>query len=218
MLERGEVARTIQAPVRIDALRHLVDGELDGVRRAGPWAFSAEWLAGLESDLRARLVDADPLDPGIAPPSEAWAPEVLPLLQLELRGAKLYLPGATATLTGREADASTLERELAAAGVKATKVEDAELARFLEATGRLVRLGDGYAIGRGGFEVARDVLLAECRTEGGITLARFRDLAGTGRRDAQLLLERFDADGLTRRDGDRRVLRRAAAARDRESS
>ncbi len=42
-----------------------------------------------------------------------------------------------------------------------------------------------------------------------ITLARFRDLAGVGRRDAQLLLERMDVDGLTRRLGDRRVLRRA---------
>jgi selenocysteine-specific elongation factor len=91
-------------------------------------------------------------------------------------------------------------------------VEDDELARFLEARGRLVRLGDGYAIGAGSFDVARDVLLTECRGEGAITLARFRDLVGVGRRDAQLLLERFDADGLTRREGDRRVLRRRAAS------
>ena len=47
---------------------------------------------------------------------------------------------------------------------------------------------------------------------GEITLSRFRDLAGVGRRDAQLLLERMDVDGLTRRIGDRRVLRRAARA------
>ena len=87
---------------------------------------------------------------------------------------------------------------------------DDELARFLEASGRLVRLGDGYAIGAGAFEVAKDVLLTECRATGEISLGRFRDLVGTGRRDAQLLLERFDADGLTRRDGERRVLRRAA--------
>ena len=45
---------------------------------------------------------------------------------------------------------------------------------------------------------------------GEITLSRFRDLAAVGRRDAQLLLERMDVDGLTRRVGDRRVLRRAA--------
>jgi hypothetical protein len=53
-------------------------------------------------------------------------------------------------------------------------------------------------------------VLVECAAEGGITLGRFRDLVGTGRRDAQLLLERLDADGVTRRVGDRRVARRAA--------
>src|SRR4029450_2844490 len=43
-----------------------------------------------------------------------------------------------------------------------------------------------------------------------ITLAGFRDALGVSRRHAQLLLERYDADGLTRRVGDERVLRRAA--------
>jgi selenocysteine-specific elongation factor len=76
-----------------------------------------------------------------------------------------------------------------------------------------VRLGDGYAVGAEAFEVARDVVIVECAAEGGITLARFRDLVGTGRRDAQLLLERLDADGVTRRVGERRVLRRAATPR-----
>jgi hypothetical protein len=33
---------------------------------------------------------------------------------------------------------------------------------------------------------------------------------GISRRTAQLLLERYDADGLTRRVGEERVLRRAA--------
>ena len=74
-----------------------------------------------------------------------------------------------------------------------------------------MRLGDGYVVGAEAFEVARDVVVVECAAEGGITLARFRDLVGTGRRDAQLLLERLDADGVTRRDGERRVLRRDAA-------
>ena len=132
-------------------------------------------------------------------------------MPLERRGSKLYLPGSVATLDGRAAEAEELEGELERAGVRATKVDDDELARFLEARGRLVRLGDGHAIGADAFEVARDVVLVECAAEGGITLARFRDLVGTGRRDAQLLLERLDADGVTRRAGERRVLRRAAA-------
>jgi hypothetical protein len=60
--------------------------------------------------------------------------------------------------------------------------------------------------------VARDLVTAECGAAGEVTLARFRDLAGVGRRDAQLLLERLDVDGVTRRLGDRRVLRRGRAS------
>jgi selenocysteine-specific elongation factor len=111
---------------------------------------------------------------------------------------------------GREHDVEALERALAEAGVRAIAVDDDALARYLEARGALVRLGGGHAIGAQAFEVVRDVLLSEARAAGEITLARYRDLLGVGRRDAQLLLERFDADGVTRRIGDRRVLRRAA--------
>ena len=77
-------------------------------------------------------------------------------------------------------------------------MEDAELARFLERDGRLVRLGDGWAVSAAAYERARTLVVAECETAGEIALARFRDLAGCGRRDAQLLLERLDADGVTR--------------------
>ena len=211
LLAAGDVAATIHAPVRLESLRHLVDDELAGVEREGPWVFSAAWLAELEDDLRARIAAADPIDPGVPVPSDPWAADVLSRVQLERRGSKLYLPGSVATLDGRAAEVEALEAELGGAGAHATKVDDDELARFLEARGRLVRLGDGYVIGAGAFEVARDVVLVECAAAGAITLARFRDLVGTGRRDAQLLLERLDADGVTRRVGERRVLRRAAA-------
>jgi selenocysteine-specific elongation factor len=209
-LARGEV--TVHAPVHVDSLRHVLDGEPEDVERAGAWAFSRAWLDELEHELHAGIAAADPIDPGIAPPSEPWAADVVPLLPFELRGAKLYEPGATASLGAREADAREFERELAEAGMRATKVEDDELARYLEAHGTLVRLGVEHAISRDAYEQARDALLTECGTNGDIVLARFRDLVGTGRRDAQLMLERFDRDGLTRRVGDRRVLRRSAGA------
>jgi selenocysteine-specific elongation factor len=212
LLERGDAAATVHAPVRAESLRYVLDGEPQGVERAGAWVFSRAWLAGLEADVRARIAAADPIDPGVSLPADEWASDIVPLLPFERRGSKLYLPGAVPVLGGRDADAAALEERLASAGVRATKVEDDELVRFLEAQGRLVRLGDGYAIGMDAFEAARDVLLTECRAEGGITLARFRDLVGTGRRDAQLILERLDADGVTRRAGDRRVLRRTATA------
>jgi hypothetical protein len=216
LVERGDVAATVHAPVLVESLRYTLDGDdrdaerRPGLTHAGPWIFSSAWLDELEGDLRLRIAAADPVDPGVSPPSEPWAADVVPLLSLERRGAKLYLPGSSASLGPREAEAAALERELSAAGVRATKLEDSELGRFLEAKGRLVRLGDGYAIGADAYEVARDVVETECRASGRITLARFRDLVGTGRRDAQLLLERLDADGLTRRVDDARVLRRAA--------
>jgi selenocysteine-specific elongation factor len=210
LLERGDVAATIYAPVRVESLRFVLDGEPEGVVRAGPWAFSAEWLKEFEQELRVGLEAADPIDPGITPPSAPWTSDVLQLVPFERRGSRLYLPGTEASLGERAGEADVLERELAAAGVRATKVDEDELTRFLETGGRLVRLGDGYAIGADAYEIAKGVMLDECRATGEITLARFRDLAGIGRRDAQLLLERFDQDGLTRRIGDRRVLRRAA--------
>ena len=212
LLERGDVGATVHSPVRVESLRYVLDGDPDGVERAGPWIFSAVWLADLEADVRARIAAADPIDPGAPLPPDPWALDIVPLLPFERRGSRLYLPGAVPALGGREADASALEEQLASGGMRATRVEDDELTRFLEARGSLVRLGDGYAIGADAFEVARDVLVRECRVEGGITLARFRDLVGTGRRDAQLILERLDADGVTRRAGERRVLRRTAAA------
>ena len=92
------------------------------------------------------------------------------------------------------------------------KVDDAELAAFLEREGKLVRVGDGLAVGRVAYERARALVAEEAAREGRIALARFRDLAGISRRPAQLLLERMDADGVTRRVGDDRVLRRKGGA------
>lgn len=190
--QRGE--RAVHEPV-------LVDGE---------WRFSDEWLEELRARLAGEIAAADPLDPGATAPVEPWARAVLPRLPFERRGSRLYLPGAGPSLGGREADATALEAELeAAAG--AVKVADAELARFLERAGRLVRLGDGYAVSPAAYERARQLVVEECGSAGRIALARFRDLAGCGRRDAQLLLERLDADGVTRRVGDARVLRRVRA-------
>ncbi|HET9938708.1 MAG TPA: SelB C-terminal domain-containing protein, partial [Gaiella sp.] len=191
---------------------------LDAVRVADGWAFSDAWLeetaAHVTQRLEARAEEA-PLEPGLPSAAllpEPWATAVLPLLPVERRGASVVLPGAAASLGARGVAAAELEATLASSGLVATKVEDAELARFLEADGRLVRLGDGYAVASGAYEVARDLVTAECGAAGEITLARFRDLAGVGRRDAQLLLERLDVDGVTRRIGDRRVLRRGRSS------
>ena len=106
LLARGDVASTIAAPVRIESLRFVHDGELNGVERAGQWAFSAAWLAAYEDDLRVRIAAADPIDPGVPLPADPWADDVLPRLPFERRGSKLYLLGAEPRLEGREAEAT----------------------------------------------------------------------------------------------------------------
>ncbi len=209
LVERGEIAATIYAPVRAESIRHLVDGTHEST---GDWLYAEAWLDELCDDLRRRIAAADPLDPGVAAPAEPWAAQIVPLLGLERRGSRLYLAGTVESLVDREQDVAALQQLLAESGIAATKIDDPALARVLERQGRLVRLGDTYVIGSDAYARARDALVGECEAAGDIALGRFRDLVGTGRRDAQLLLERFDVDGVTRRIGDRRVLRRAAAS------
>ena len=188
--------RSIHEPV-------LVDGE---------WQYSDEWLAELRVPSSTSALDtADPLDPGVDAPTEPWAKDVLARLPFERRGSKLYLADRAPSLGDRAPAAAALEAELEDASPAAVKVEDAELARFLEREGKLVRLGDGYAISAAAYERARALVVEECESAGRIALARFRDLAGCGRRDAQLVLERLDADGVTRRVRDERRLARRPA-------
>jgi selenocysteine-specific elongation factor len=193
-----------------------LDEGLDAVEHAGEWHFSKEWLDHAQREARTRLTlraEAAPLDPGLPTgdllAGAPWGDAILPLLELEVRGGKAYLPGTAAGLGERAAEAEALEARLVDAGFTPTAVDDAELARFLEDEGRLVRVGDGLAVGIAAYEDAKQALVDECRRTGTITLARFRDLLGISRRPAQLLLERFDTDGLTRRVGDERVLRRS---------
>ena len=190
---------------------------LGKLAHAGEWFFAPEWLDEVRARVHERLAEraeTSPLDPGLPLaqllPAGPWAAAVAPLLEVERRGTKAYLPGATARLGEHEQAAAALEAELAAAGADAIKVEDRALAAFLEEQDRLVRVGDGFAVGAEAYGAAWKALLEECEGAGRITLARFRDLAGNSRRSAQLILERFDADGLTRRVGDERVLRRRA--------
>jgi selenocysteine-specific elongation factor len=183
---------------------------LASLRSAGEHYFSEAWLDELRRGVRERLVaraESSPLDPGLPLaellPAEPWTQHVLNLLGVERRGAKAYLPGATAALGAREDAAAELVAQLGSEEI--AKVDDKQLAAFLEDEGRLRRVGDGFAVSTALYDRGRETL-AELDE---ITIAAFRDALGVGRRTAQLLLERYDADGLTLRRGDVRVLRRA---------
>ncbi len=221
VLGRGDpeeiVRALVHAPVataELQARGVLAPAELarglTAVRAAGEHVFSDEWLTELRASVRERLAAraaANPLDPGVALaellPPEPWTPHVLNLLEVERRGAKAYLPGATAALGERAQAASELEARLSQEEI--AKVDDKQLAAFLEETGRLRRVGDGFAVSTALYD--RGLALLPGLEQ--ITIAAFRDALGVGRRTAQLLLERYDADGLTLRRGDVRVLRRA---------
>jgi selenocysteine-specific elongation factor len=224
-LERGdpeEVVRAlVHAPVtgaELQARGLLAPSELArglaAVQATGGVYFSREWLDELRTLVRERLVErarTNPLEPGLPLaellPAEPWAASVANLLGVERRAGKAYLPGTAAALGDRADAASALEAQLASSD--SVRVADRALAAFLEEQGKLVRVGDGLAVSPQLYARGRDML----RTLDPITIAAFRDALGVSRRTAQLLLERFDADGLTRRVGDRRVLRRSAAPR-----
>ena len=182
---------------------------LSSLHSSGDYFFSEAWLAETRARAQERLAArsaSSPLDPGLPLaellPNEPWAPSVLSLLDVERRGAKAYLPGATAALGERAEAAAELESQLAHEEI--AKVDDSQLAAFLEEEGRIRRVGDGYAVS----PALYDRGLAVLPSLNAITLAAFRDALGVGRRTAQLLLERYDADGLTLRRGDVRTLRR----------
>ena len=181
---------------------------LAAVESAGDWFFAPEWLEEQRTAVRERLAErasSSPLDPGIPLgellPHEPWAPAVLQLLHVERRDGKAYAPGAAPQLGDQAAAAAELEARLAKEDL--VRVDDRNLAGFLEDRGTLKRVGDGFAVSAALYERGREALPALSP----ITLAGFRDALGISRRTAQLLLERYDADGLTLRVGDERRLR-----------
>jgi selenocysteine-specific elongation factor len=231
LLEGGDAKAILMAlarePTTAAALRargiltaaELGEG-LAALAQTDNWYFRREWLAEQQEEVATRLAEraaATPLDPGIPLaelyPGKPWAAAIVRVLDVEQRGGSVYLPGARASLIDREDEAERLEAALAQAGPAGMPIADRELARFLEAAGRLVRLGHGHAVSPAAYARAREAVVEECEREGSIELARFRDLLGISRRPAQLLLERLDADGVTRRMGDVRVLRRAGQRR-----
>jgi hypothetical protein len=170
---------------------------------------SRRWLdearARADAILAARASELDPGLPASALLGDArWAPAIADLLGFEADRGKLYRPGRR-TSPARQHD--ELDARLLESGLKPIAV-DGTLARQLERDGRLVRLGNGLAIGPKAYREFERALLAESEEHGTVTLASFRDRAGVSRRVAQLVLERFDADRITLRVGDERRLRR----------
>jgi selenocysteine-specific elongation factor len=153
-------------------------------RRHGP---SRDVLARLE-----RLARGEPDPPAPAP-----------------RPAPEGHPAAPAPLTPA---ARELEDRLRASGHEPPRLAElgdaADHLPALRAAGRAVRAGRDLHYHPEVLDGLRERVVALGERHGSVTIAQLRDDLGTTRRYAQALLEHFDAQRVTRRDGDAHVLRR----------
>jgi selenocysteine-specific elongation factor len=190
------------SPVRLDHARAAL---LDAARAADAVPRSAAVLAAA-----ARL---DPA--GATPVLEALVAEG----QLERRQGG-YLAAGTAhadPLGSRLLE--LLERDgLAPRGIDALAADagaDPDRARTgldrLAARGAVTRVKPGLYYHPAALERAQAEVVALCERDGAATIAGLRDRLGTSRKYAQALLEHLDSARVTRREGDRHVLRRPAA-------
>ncbi len=141
---------------------------------------------------------------------------VLPALGgIELRAAALtsgvaadgWAPHLTAAQR-RAADEAVATLE--AGGAAPPRLDlDAELLGYLAGEGRVVDCGDGVVLGARAFEAAREAAAAALRDRGPLSLGELRDALGTNRRAAQQIMETLDRLGVTRREGETRVLAEA---------
>jgi selenocysteine-specific elongation factor len=82
-----------------------------------------------------------------------------------------------------------------------------EMVRALAQRGDIVRVGDDIAFTKDAYESAVAMVRDVISNSGSITVAQLRDRMGASRRPVLALLEHLDAQRVTRRVGDTRVLR-----------
>ncbi len=128
--------------------------------------------------------------------------------------AALRLPGHELRFTPEEEERverllSTLSQEPyttpSVADCKAALGE--EVLNALLEQGRLIQVSENVLFLASTYEVMVERVVEHLKKEGTITLAQVRDLFSTSRKYAQAFLEHLDAQGITRRVGDERVLR-----------
>jgi len=134
-----------------------------------------------------------------------------------LEAGKLTETAAGAGLPGHEVKLSAAQQASADAFLRdldanpyAPKSEsrpDEELLAYLVERGRVIVLGDGVAFSDAAYREMVERTVAHLQQNGRVTLAEVRDMFGTSRKYAQALLEHLDAQKVTQRVGEERVLR-----------
>jgi len=169
--------------IATQALRDRVD------RRLRPKVFDA-LLGQAEEAGRATVVGGEVRHPKAASSALEAEEEVAASVAALLAGQGLAPAGLTELATTLGADARVLRKVLGR----------------LTAEGRVVRLGQDLHFDAAAVERAREQVVAHLREHGTIIAKEARDLTGTSRKYIVPLLEYFDTQGVTERDGDVRTL------------
>jgi selenocysteine-specific elongation factor len=145
------------------------------------------------------------------------------------RGELVLHPGGRLSLAGREVelDEATRERvERLEATLEAAAFQPPDLGELAAAlgspvealrpllemlvdAGRVVPLGSDLFLSEARAASAREAVRANCERHGHLEIPELRDALGTSRKFLIPLLERFDLEGLTLRQGGHRVLKRS---------
>lgn len=169
-------------------------------------------------ELRSRLL------PGRSP---ALCDSVIALLishkAAEEKNGRICKSGFTVQYTtAQKALADTIETQFLQSGFEPPALDELEkqyakqkdakavLTALLD-EGKLVPLTPQLAMHSTVCEKGLSLLREHCAQNANITLAQFRDAIGTSRKYALALLEYFDRQGITRKEGDARVLRKTQA-------
>jgi selenocysteine-specific elongation factor len=209
------------------------------VARAAGLLFSgAAWqeTADRVRSQAAAFHESEPLQPGIGReilragaaremPGEAFRELLQSLAKdgvVRLAGERVALASHRIVLSADDAvRAEKIEDAFRRAGLDPPAIEDvlnehggvhgARLRDWLVASGRLARIRDGRLFHAEALEAVRAKLREFSRTSSTIEIGTFKELAGASRKNAIPLLEQFDEERLTRREGNvRRILTDAA--------
>jgi len=101
---------------------------------------------------------------------------------------------------------------------EAVNMAGQEVVETLLEQGELIRVSDDILFLRETYETMRSRIVALLQERGSVTVSEVRDLFGSSRKYVVPLLEYLDAQHLTRRVGDRRVLRRPSGIEDHVNS
>ena len=96
-----------------------------------------------------------------------------------------------------------------ARGALAPDANSQQALRFLVTTGEAIELGPDLVLRSDSFQQMKNAIFDLLTQRGAATASELRQALGTTRRILIPLIEKLDRDGVTRREGDRRVLRRS---------